>query len=392
MKSLFSATPREHKEVDLMRTREDAEEDDSLFPQERGHCANTLFRATFATFDAGGPTRAIRRSILTPSFRPISEHDYRWRSLRQCGMIAPFIPTESARLPLNEKGRSMMKSSLWLAPLALTLASAASAATFTFNGGSPDGKIATASGGGVETADDFLTTDPTTLTGGSFTGLIAGGTATTSSITGVKIEIYRVFPLDSTVPPSAAVPTRANSPSDVDFQAADSALSQLSFSTNVLSGAFTAANSVTAGGIHPLPNTLSGGNGPITGTEVQFDFTLATPIDLATDHYFFVPVVELSNGGSFYWLSAPKPNSVNPFSPDLQSWIRDDNLSPDWLRVGTDVVGGGSAFNAAFSLNGLISDAVPEAPAWEAMILGFGLIGGVMRRRPTLAKFRPARS
>jgi len=55
-------------------------------------------------------------------------------------------------------------------------------------------------------------------------------------------------------------------------------------------------------------------------------------------------------------LSSPTPIPVSgtPFSNDLQSWIRDANLAPDWLRVGTDIVGGPTPpkFNAAFSLSG----------------------------------------
>src|SRR4030095_13754532 len=52
---------------------------------------------------------------------------------------------------------------------------------------------------------------------------------------------------------------------------------------------------------------------------------------------------------------------------DLQAWIRNENLAPDWLRVGTDIVGGNPVptFNSAFSLSGTI---IPE-PA-GVMILG----------------------
>lgn len=102
-------------------------------------------------------------------------------------------------------------------------------------------------------------------------------------------------------------------------------------------------------GIHPSPNQTTGGNGPLTGQEVQFSVTFTTPIELPPDHYFFVPQVALNNGGDFYWLSAPK---MIPAPADLQTWIRDADLDPDWLRVGTDVVGGAPApnFNAAFSL------------------------------------------
>ena len=63
-------------------------------------------------------------------------------------------------------------------------------------------------------------------------------------------------------------------------------------------------------------------------------------------------------GGEFFWLSAPKPiiPPGTPFNPDLQSWIRNEDLAPDWLRIGTDVVGGSPAptFNATFTLQGQV--------------------------------------
>ena len=80
--------------------------------------------------------------------------------------------------------------------------------------------------------------------------------------------------------------------------------------------------------------------------------TFTTPFDLSAGHYFFVPQVEITDpDGNFFWLSAPKP--IVPPPPgftDLQSWTRDEFLDPDWLRVGTDIVGGTGTFNAAFSL------------------------------------------
>ncbi len=48
-------------------------------------------------------------------------------------------------------------------------------------------------------------------------------------------------------------------------------------------------------GIPPSPNQTTGGEGPKTGQEVRFHVTLATHFDLPTDHYFFVPQVELSD-------------------------------------------------------------------------------------------------
>ena len=211
-----------------------------------------------------------------------------------------------------------------------------------------------------------------------------------TDIGAVVVEIYRVFPKDSTFPPSGNVPTRVNSPSDVAFQERDST-SGLTFTPGVVSASFTAANSVQPGGIH-LPSTPPGGDGPVTGEEVQFSVDFTNPFLLPADHYFFVPQVQLSDG-TFLWLSAPKPIVApgTPFPPgftDLQSWTRDDpGIAPDWLRVGTDIVGGTPAptFNAAFSLDGSV---VPEPSTWAMMLLGFAGLGFAGYRRARRA--RPA--
>jgi len=108
----------------------------------------------------------------------------------------------------------------------------------------------------------------------------------------------------------------------------------------LLSANATAANSVL-NGIHPIPDQTTGGEGAVSGQEVKFDVDFSNAISLAADHYFFIPRVELKNG-NFLWLSAAKPivGGSDLFSPDLQSWICDDNLDPAWLRIGTDIVGG----------------------------------------------------
>ena len=240
----------------------------------------------------------------------------------------------------------------------------AAATPFFFSTGNPDGKIATlsrtASAGKLETetADDFVTTVPTRITNATFTGLFVGG-ATPANVNDVEIELYHVFPTDSVNPPDGRVISRVNSPSDNNFAAADSALGQLSFTTKVLNASFTAANSVV-NGINAKPNQFTGGEGPVTGEEVEFDVTFATPFSLGPDHIFFRPEVDLGSAGDFLWLSAPKPIVApgTPFAPDLQTWIRNDGpgaLAPDWERIGTDVTHQGP-FNAAFSLTGTVPE------------------------------------
>jgi hypothetical protein len=244
--------------------------------------------------------------------------------------------------------------------LLLTNAAAAGAASFTFSSGNPDGKMAMASrpdSSGkpeIEAADDFVLGAQTTITHATFTGLLP----TSGSVQGLDVEIYRVFPLDSNTTRTPRVPTRTNSPSDVDFQARDTSHRQLSYAVQTLNGSFTAANSVL-NGIQPLPNQRTGGDGSVTGQEVVFSITLTSPFVLPAGHYFFVPQVQVSGPASsnFYWLSAPfpvvSPGTPLPAGTDLQAWIRNSPLQPDWLRVGTDIVGGSPApkFNAAFTLN-----------------------------------------
>lgn len=268
--------------------------------------------------------------------------------------------------------------------------SSLTAASILFDTGSPDGKIATlsrpAGAGGLETetADDFILGQPAMVTNATFFGLLPTG-ALLSSITGVEIELYHVFPVDSVDPPDMRVLTRVNSPSDNQFAAFDSALGQISFSASIVSQTFTAANSVV-NGINPIPQ-FTGGEGQVTGEEVQINVTFLTPFFVgALDHDFFRPEVALSSG-NFLWLSAPKPitSPGTPFqfpggpATDLQTWIRTDGpgaLAPDWSRIGTDITAMGP-FNAAFSLSGTV---VPEPSGMVLAGAGLCALGLLLRR------------
>jgi hypothetical protein len=243
---------------------------------------------------------------------------------------------------------------------------AARADRFSFSTGSPDGKLGALSrpagsqGVETETADDFVLTQATVVSGATIHGLIPTGLAI-SSVARVEVEIYQVF-TDSDAgrtsgPPTfstANVPTRVNSPADHEIQVAtrDSNESTLRFIAIQISN-FQVQNTVV-NRINKVPDQLTHGEGPVGGEQVEIDITFNQPLFLPAGHYFFRPEVEVS-GGNFLFLSAPRPiTSGTPFPPgttDLQAWIRNANLNPDWLRIGGDIVGG-VTFNMTFSLTG----------------------------------------
>src|SRR5262249_24210360 len=145
-------------------------------------------------------------------------------------------------------------------------------ADFFFSTGNPDGRIATTTrpdnGPGqfeIESGDDFVLTGQTAINHATFQGLLVNSGVT--DIGPRVVEIYRVFPKDSDVnrtsgsPASSTpnVPTRVNSPSDVELDDRDTANGTLSFHATIVSDTFTANNSVLPGGIHPKPGQTTGG-------------------------------------------------------------------------------------------------------------------------------------
>jgi hypothetical protein len=245
--------------------------------------------------------------------------------------------------------------------------------SFFFTTGNADGKLGALSRSDsieTETADDFILDQTTVISGATMTGLVLR--TDVADIANVEVEIYHRFPedpLDS--PPSGNVPSRTNSPSDneIDTATRDASDGTLSFYYSSLNANFSVSNTVI-NGINPFKvngttdANRTGGEGPASGEEVQITITFTKPIVLPPGHYFFRPEV-LVNGGDFLYLSAPRPMVSPPATPlaqDLQAWIRNTRLAPDWLRIGTDIIDAagatGPTFNMTFSLNG---NTIPNA-------------------------------
>jgi hypothetical protein len=265
----------------------------------------------------------------------------------------------------NYSSEKLFAALVVLAAMFFSGAAAAQETQVIVNTGNPDGKLGTlsrrpsANKTETETADDFVLKQTTVLTGANITGLISPAIPLTN-ITNVEVELYHVFPLDSANadPLAGNVPSRMNSPSDVEIDSAtrDGSLRSLRFSTTLLNSNFSVLNTVV-NGINKKPLNTTHGEGSATGDEVEIAITFTDPIVLPAGRYFFRPEV-LVNGSDFLFLSAPKP-IVAPgtaIAGDLQAWIRNSNLSPDWLRIGTDIIGSDAppapTFNMTFSLSG----------------------------------------
>ncbi len=283
---------------------------------------------------------------------------------RQIYRITILFPTAAWRLLALLLAVSM--------PAGMWRATPVWADPFSFSTGSPDGLLGAlsepASTGHLETetADDFILTETTSIAQATIVGLIPAGAAL-ANISNVEVEIYHVFPTDSD-PASGAVPARANSPADVEINSAtrDARMGTLMFTASLFHGSFSVLNTVVDG-INPAPENMTNGEGPASGEAVQITLTFTPPIMLSADHYFFRPAVQVA-GGDFLFLSAPKPIVApgTPFMGDLQAWARNSDLQPDWLRIGTDIIGGSPVptFNMAFSLTGeTVSQAAPTPTA-----------------------------
>src|SRR5689334_17879435 len=189
-------------------------------------------------------------------------------------MMSNTLRQQGARLALG----MCVVTSLW-------------ASSFSFTNDASDGLMGAASRRAspakleTETADDFTLDQTTVIRRATIVGLVPSG-RTPQDIKEVEVEVYHVFPLDSAIPPSGKVPSRANSPSDVEIDTATRAGNSgtLTFSTNVLNANFGVGNTVVNN--LKVATTPPGGEGAAAGEEVEITITFTSPIVLPAGHYF----------------------------------------------------------------------------------------------------------
>jgi hypothetical protein len=165
--------------------------------------------------------------------------------------------------------------------LGLLAATSLWSADFSFTTSNPDGLMGAvsrrASPGRLETetADDFTLDQTTVIRRATIVGLVPSGTQP-QDIKEVEVEVYHVFPLDSAVPPSGNVPSRMNSPSDVEIGTATRAGNSgtLTFSTNVLNSNFGVGNTVVNN--LKVATAPPGGEGSTAGQEVEITITFTS--------------------------------------------------------------------------------------------------------------------
>src|SRR5262249_48143066 len=196
--------------------------------------------------------------------------------------------------------------------LGFLIATSLWSADFSFTTGTPDGLMGAASRRAspgkleTETADDFTLDQTTVIRRATIVGLVPSGTQA-QDIKEVEVEVYHIFPLDSAIPPSGKVPSRANSPSDVEIGTATRAGNSgtLTFSTNVLNSNFTVGNTVVNN--LKVATAPPGGEGSTAGAKTGATQTFTPPPPLSAAPTLFPRAVPLSSAGVPF-----------PFSPEIE--------------------------------------------------------------------------
>jgi hypothetical protein len=241
---------------------------------------------------------------------------------------------------------------------------------FFFSTGTPDGLLGAlsqpAGTGSLETeaADDFILTATTTIAEATISGLIPVGNSPDGYQQRRGRDLSRL-PRGLADPPSGHVPTRVNSPGDVEIDDAtrDASQGTVAFSATLSDESFSVLEH-RGDGINPAPENMTNGDGPASGEVVEIRITFTPPIVLPADHYFFRPEVEVAGA-----ISSTSPHRGDHGTRDPVCW-RFASLGPQFrleagigCASGTDIIGGATppTFSMTFSLTG-DADAQDETP------------------------------
>ena len=172
-------------------------------------------------------------------------------------------------------------------------------------------------------------------------------------------------------------------------------------SRNTVAAAALAISALSGGAANAVTLTLGGGwepfyninpaypdpyGGPLYdyySGDTDFTFTLTNHADLnITDTYYNLDVFDLViNGADQGPTSTPLQDYADQDDPDLA--FADPHFSHGSYALGPgsyDVTG--TSIFSPYGYNvGFIQVAVPEPASWTMMLIGFGAIGGWMRRR-----------
>jgi hypothetical protein len=157
-----------------------------------------------------------------------------------------------------------------------------------------------------------------------------------------------------------------NSATATGFITVDSTLPTLGFSQNNLPSPDVTAVSITITG-------ASEGNGTFGIDDFAFiRFWTPTPLDL-TQELIGQPV---SGGTDFYGDTNGQGGDFNLFGNALEGGPSEAPVGFFYFQLATE-----GGFGDDLQVTSIIASAAPEPAAWTMMLIGFGALGGVLRRR-----------
>ena len=228
----------------------------------------------------------------------------------------------------------------------LALATPAFAGDFFFTTGNADGLLGALSRSDspgkveTETADDFVLTQTTIISGATIVGLV---NAAVANITNVEVEVYNRFRWTRSVSSVGATCSRASTRRRTSKSMPPRAME--AWERSVLPQRQLSANfhrTEHRGKRHQPESEPAGPAARVatSGAEVE-DHHHVHQADPSARRSLFLSPGGVGGGWRFPVAVGAAGRSWRPARrsrSDLQAWIRNARLAPDWVRIGTDVI------------------------------------------------------